>query len=143
MKNNFCKNKYRLELHWDGITYLNDKVAVLSNARFSGPALKEAAKLNAPDFIDLDLTEQLVDLLTTYYIIRLSWESVSYMEDGTVLLQTATFGNKELREFHKVLKDDYLLIDTEKHQEHLHPFNLVYACKIIRPDHNAYLYKEK
>jgi len=136
------RHKYRLELHWSNIEYLNDKVANLTGVYFAGPVLKDAAKLEAPDFIDLDLTPQLLTLLDSYYIVRLDWEQVEYVGDR-VYLKGARFTNNVLKEFHKLMSDDYILINTEKHEEEVHAYNLVYESQVLRSDNKPYSYKDK
>ena len=135
------RNKYKLELKWSRIEYLSDQTAKLVDAYFTGPVLKDAAKIEAPDFIDLDLTPQLLTLLDSYYIIRLDWDSVKYVDDK-VVLGGARLTNNVLKEFHKLKDDDHILINTEKHEEEIHAYNLVYESQAVRADNEPYSYKE-
>jgi len=128
-----------LELRWDRIEYLNDRVAALVGAYFGGPVLGDTARIDAPDFIDLDLTPQLLTLLDSYYIIRLDWDKVEYAGEK-IFLGGARFTNNVLKELHKLQNDDYLLINTEKHEEEVHAYNLVYESQVVRADNKPYEY---
>jgi len=139
MSHYLCREKYRLELHWGNIEYLDEESAVLKDAFFSGPALKISQKISAPDKIDLDLTPQHLVVLNSYYIVRLTWDEVEY-SGMTVLLKNAVVSNSDLKTLHKLEKDDYLVINTEKHEEKLHPYNLVYESQVIRKDKEPYTY---
>lgn len=127
----FCKNKYRLELHWDSLEYHDDSNVNLMGAKFTGPVLKDALRLEAPDSIDLDFTPQMLTLMDNYYIITLSWDKCQYTQEG-IKLQGARLSNKHLKTLHKIEKKDYVVIDTEKHEEDVHAFNLVYESRIMR-----------
>jgi len=129
---NFCKTKYRLELHWEKVTYHNDRIALLHGAYFSGPVLKNTEKINAPDFIDLDLTPQLIKVFDSYYIVRLDWSGVQYKKDGSIELKEARLTNDYLRTLHKIEEGDYVQINTEKHEEKTHAYHLVYESTVIR-----------
>jgi len=134
------KEKYKLELHWDEIVYHNDSSAVLKGARFQGPALKIAQKIGAPDSIDIDLTPQHFVVLDSYYIVRLQWAAVNYLSDGTVMLQEAVLSNGLLKQLHKLNNKDFIIVDTYKHEEETHPYNLVYASYVVREDGEKYNY---
>ncbi len=139
----FCGDKYRLELHWGDLVYHNDSHIVLKDAKFSGPVLKQALKLEAPDFIDLDLTPQLLTLLDSYYIIRLNWVDCEYLPDGTVKLLGATLSNDFLKSLHKLKVNDFIAINTIKHEEATHAFNLVYESQVVKEDAQPYDYRIK
>jgi hypothetical protein len=140
MPHYLCKEKYRLELHWDSIDYRNDEEAALREAYFSGPVLNNAAKIEAPDFIDLDFTPQMLTLLDSYYIVRLSWERVQYAPDGRVLLLGAVLSNNVLKTIHKFEEGDFILINTEKHEEKTHPYNLVYEAQAMKAGKEPHRY---
>ncbi len=139
MAHYLCREKYKLELHWDKIDYLDEESAVLKGAYFSGPALKIAQKVSAPDKIDLDLTPQHIVVLNSYYIVRLTWDEVEY-KDTVVLLKNAVVSNSDLKTLHKLENDDYVVISTEKHEEKIHAYNLVYESQVIRRDKEPYTY---
>ena len=137
-----CREKYRLELHWDSIQFKGDGIANLKGAYFSGPALQIAQQIQAPDTITLDLTPQHWILYDSYYFIKLVWTAVEY-QDKRVLLNNAQFSNSQLKTLHKLEDDDYIVIDTEKHEEKSHPFHLVYESKVLRKDKEPYIYTKK
>ena len=136
----FCKNKYRLELKWDGIRYVNDSVASLIGCRFEGPVLRSAQKIGAPDYIDLDLTPQHLVVLDSYYIVRLDWDSVEYLSNGAIVLGSARLSNDFLKKLHKLEQNDYIVINTEKHEEATHAYHLVYDSMVVRYDSKPYKY---
>jgi hypothetical protein len=138
----FYREKYRLELHWKKLRYLNDETAVLEGACFRGPVLQDAVQLEAPDFIDLDLTPQMLSLLDSYYIVRLSWQGVRYEADGSILLTEAVISNTYLKTIHKLSDDDFILINTEKHEEKTHPYHLVYESQVMRADKVPHKYSK-
>lgn len=138
-----CREKYRLELHWDSLEYHNDTVINLVNARFSGPVLKDALKLEAPDSIELDFTPQLLTLMDSYYIMTLDWAACSYTTDGVIKLTGATLSNKFLKTLHKLEASDYVVINTEKHEEATHAFHLVYESQVVRETAEPHNYRDK
>jgi len=137
-----CREKYRLDLHWDSVRYHSDSVLVLEGARFSGPVLTNAVKLEAPDFIDLDITPQLLTILDSYYIVRLNWTGVEYRDDGSILLKDATLTNDFLKTLHKFDNSDHVVINTEKHEESTHAFHLVYEAQVIKANKEPHTYRK-
>lgn len=135
-----CREKYRLVLRWEKVILHKDGMIKLDNATFSGPALSIAQKIGENDFIDLDLTPQHFVLFDSYYIVRLSWGKVEYRSDGSVLLQNAHLTNSYLGKLHKLEDSDYISINTEKHEEATHAYNLVYESKVMRSDCEPYEY---
>ncbi len=134
------QEKYRLELHWDDIIYHDNSTAMLKGAYFSGPVLKSAQKINSRDHIKLDLTPQHLVVLQSYYILKLEWGTVEYIKDGRVLLGTTVLSNENLKELHKLEKNDFIVIDTEKHEQQTHAFHLVYDSQIVRYDSQPHTY---
>lgn len=135
------RQKYKLELHWEFIHYHNDNTAVLQEAYFTGPALKIAEKIQAPDKILLDMTPQHLVVLGTYYVVRLYWDEVNYIDDK-VYLKGARLTNTYLKELHKLCDSDYIQIDTSNHEEEKHPYHLVYESKVMRKEGTPYKYEE-
>jgi hypothetical protein len=115
----------------------------LVNARFTGPVLKDALKLEAPDSIELDLTPQLLTVMDSYYILKLDWAGCTYTPSGEILLSGATLSNNFLKTLHKLNSADYLVINTEKHEEATHAFHLVYESQVVRENAKPYNYRDK
>jgi len=128
----FCKEKYKLTLKWESIVYHNDNVVSLIGACFSGPALNDAQQLEAPDSIQLDFTSQLFIEMGTHYIMELKWLSCDYVSGLGIRLGGATLSNKFLKTIYKFDVKDSIDIDTEKHEENVHAFNLVYNSCVVR-----------
>lgn len=142
MAHYICKDQYRLELHWKRIEYRDDSSATLHGAYFSGPVLKTAQKINGFDTINIDLTPQHLIVFNGYYIIKLDWGSVEYTASGNVLLGEAIITNDALKELHKLEDSDFLIIDTEKHEEKTHAYHLVYEAQVVRHDKQPHTYRK-
>ncbi len=134
-----CKEKYRLELHWERMDCQGDSSALLEGAYFCGPVLKDAAKLETPDFIDLDLTPQLLTVFNSYYVVRLSWDGVEYRSDGSAALIGASLKSEHLH-LHRFEEGDSILIDTSKHEEETHAYHLVYESQVLRSTKEPHRY---
>lgn len=125
---------YRLELHWDKVGIAEEGLLVLRDAYFSGPALKQALKLTAPDSIRLDFCKQYSILVDNFYVADLNWYMVEYKDDIIYL------GNPTLKYELSVDKaaalkdDDYIVIDTKPHEVATHRFNMLYTSYIIYND---------
>lgn len=107
-------SKYRLELHWKSVEYSNDDTAVLKGAYFTGPVLKEAAKLNEEDQLILDMTEQHQILVPDFYQAVLKWEGVTYKDDK-IFLKEASVKGKYVNSVEKLENDNFILIDCKQH----------------------------
>lgn len=136
----FCKDKYRLDLSWDKVVYLSDGKVKLEGALFSGPALRDAVRLQNSDYIDLDITPQLLKVFDSYYIVRLNWSGVKYNSDGTISLEQVLLTNDFLKTVHKLENNDRIIINTEKHEEATHAFHLVYESKVLKENKEPYKY---
>lgn len=140
--NYLCRQKYKLELHWDKLNYHDDSHITMVGAYFTGPVLKDAVQLEAPDYIDLDLTPQLLTVLDSYYIIRLDWKRVEYKSNGDIILFDATLTNDYLKSLHKLEDSDYIMVNTEKHEESTHAYHLVYEAQVIKEDKQPHEYRK-
>ena len=129
--------KYRLELHWDSVKKSRKNICFLSGAYFSGPALKIANKINAPDWIDIDLTPQHEKVISHYYFARLFWKEVEYKEDK-VFLKDVRLESKYVNEVTNFQDLDYIILDTLKHEERTHNSNLVYKGEVVTKDKVKY-----
>jgi hypothetical protein len=136
------KEKYKLFLNWEGIEYLDETTAKLKGAFFSGPALKIAAKIDPSTYLDMDLTPQNLTVLGSYYIVRLSWKEVRYFSEQKVGIEEVFLRNKDLKSLHKLGNKDSILINTEKHEEKLHPYNFLYESYTIKPNGEEYKYSK-
>jgi len=128
---------YRLELHWSKAEKNSDDYCRLYGAYFSGPVLKHAQKIQGGDHIRLDLTPQYTKILTSYYFVDLSWGGVEYVDDRVVLSDVALKG-QFVNEISNLQDGDFILIDTSKHEEEKHIFNLVYRGSVRTKDGKEY-----
>jgi len=122
------KEKYKLYLSWDKIKQ-GDGVIFLDEAKFHGPVLKEMMKLENNDFILLDLTKQFSKAFNSFFITKLSWSGVRYT-NGRICLGDAILHSISVDKVIELLSTDYILINTEDHQEHNHEFNLTYPAVV-------------
>lgn len=131
--------KYRLELHWEKANYDREGLCKLPGAYFSGPALQMAAKINSNDSINLDFYKQYLILVDNVYVAKLSWKEVVYNKNNTVTLKEAIISHDtELNRVPKLKDSDYIVIDTEKHEEETHNFYMSYDCFVIKEDGSLY-----
>jgi len=131
--------RYRLELHWKKVNYDRKGLCKLFNAYFSGPALQIAAKMNNDDSINLDFYKQYLILVNNVYVARLSWKEVVYNKNNTITLKNAIISHDtELNRVPKLKNSDYIVIDTEKHEEETHNFYMSYDCFVIKEDGQLY-----
>jgi len=125
--------KFRLEIHWKKVKYEIDQIALIEGCYLSGPVLKEIAKLNDKDFIDLDFVNQYLIFLDHYYIARFSWAGIEY-KLNKIFLKEVRLENVNLNVVPKLNNSDYIVIDTKDHEEEKHAYHFVYPAYLIRKD---------
>jgi hypothetical protein len=131
--------RYRLELHWSTVEYINPGQCDLKGAYFSGPALQDAVELNNNDSIMLDFFTQYLVLVNDVYVAKFSWGEVIYNKDNTISLKNAKITHDtELNRVPKLENRDYLVIDTSDHEAAKHPYHLLYKTYVINPYHELY-----
>lgn len=108
--------KYRLELHWDSVSYNRDDVAVLKGAYFSGSVLKDAVQLREDDQLTLDMTQQhlIFPPMKDFYQTVLTWKGVVYKGDK-IFLKEAYLKGKYINSLEKLENQDWILIDCKEH----------------------------
>lgn len=132
-------DRFRLELKWDKAIYEQDGICKLVDAKFSGPALTEAVKLNDNDFIMLDFFSQYLVLVENVYVAKFSWKEVTYKNDGSISLSGAYITHtSELNRVPKLKDTDYLMIDTSNHVMETHSFYLAYKTYVVNETTNLY-----
>lgn len=124
------REKYKLNLFWRGTEKPINDTCKLSGSYFSGPVLKIAKKINNKDSIVIDLTPQYNKILSNHYFIELSWEDTRYIDDKVYLINAKLKGDL-VNEISNLSNSDYILIDTEKHEEKIHIYNLVYKGMVM------------
>ena len=127
--------KYTLKLTWNKAVYNNAGECLLLDAKFSGPALSIANKINPHEHINLDFYNQYLIFVTNVYIGKFSWGDVVYNKDNTVSLFNAMLTHdSELNNVPKLKDTDVILIDTAAHEESKHTYNFVYASYVVNED---------
>ena len=136
-------DRYRLELHWNSVSYERPGICKVKGALFSGPALAEAQRLNDKDHIMLDFFKQYFVVVKNVYVAKFSWEGVKYNKDGSISLsKTLITHDTELNKVPKLNNSDYLVIDTKGHEVEDHPYNLLYKTYVVNEDTNLYRFGE-
>lgn len=134
--------RYRLEIHWNKIVYEQNEVAKIFGCYLSGPAVKEAAKMNGVDSIALDFANQYIVLLPHYYVAKLSWNGINQTPEKIVLLNTILEG-KHINSIPKLRDNDYIVIDTQNHEDAKHFYHPTYSSYLIRYDGELYNFGSK
>jgi len=135
-------DRYRLELHWSKAKYKVDQETMLEGCYFSGPVLSEVWQLQQEDYIDLDFGGQYMIFMNFYYIARLSWKGVKHTTEK-IMLSKVVLKNKNLNVIPKLKDDDYIVIDTQNHEDQRHLYSLVYPSYLIRNDGELYDFGSK
>lgn len=140
MEKFLLSEKYRLKLHWKKASYEREGICKLEGARFSGPALQIANKINDNDSINIDFYKQYIILVKNIYVAKLSWGEIKYNRNGTISLKNAVLKHDtELNRVPKLKDTDYIVIDTKNHEEAVHHMHLVYDSYVV--NENGVLYK--
>ena len=148
-------DKYRLELHWESVSYNRDDVAVLKGAYFSGPALKDAEELRQEDQLTLDMTAQhwIFASMGDFYHAILYWKGTAY-QGNKIILKEAWIKGKYINSLEKLENQDWVLIDCKEHDtkrmygrkgrkiapgvyETRYTHALAYRSEVHRPDKEA------
>ncbi len=108
--------KYRLELHWESVSYNRDDVAVLKGAYFSGPVLEDVLQLQEEDVLTLDMTRQhlIFTSVEDFYQAVLNWKGVENKEDK-IFLKEAYVRGKYINSIETLENKDWILIDCKEH----------------------------
>jgi hypothetical protein len=135
--------KYRLELHWDKVLRPKAGTIIFSGAYFSGPVLAQAAQINNKDFIMLDFCSQLAVIVKNTYVVKFSWERVSYLNNivglGTAIMEF----DPDIKGIPNLEDTDYLVIDTKDHEHTKHAFHTLYPAYVVKKDNDLYDYRRK
>lgn len=132
---------YKLELHWGKVLRPKAGIMHLTEAYFSGPALAQANKINDSDYIQLDFISQLITLVRSLYIAKLSWGEVIYNKNNTITLKSAIIEyDPEIKGIPNLKAKDYLVIDTENHESEKHMYHMLYPAYVVNADSELYTY---
>jgi len=135
--------RYRLEIHWDSVSYDRDGICFFKNAYFSGPVLSNMLALQPNDSIMLDFYKQYFVLVPKPFIGKFSWGEVIHTE-GKIFLKDARLEHADLLNKVPTLNNnDYMVIDTEEHEEATHRFNLFYKTFIVKDTGDEYNFRDK
>ena len=134
--------RYRLELHWKKVLRPKAGEMHLTDAYFTGPAMKQADKINDNDAIRLDFCSQLITLVNSVYVADLRWGEAVYTKNENVYLKNARVEyDPSIKGIPNLGNKDYLVIDTSGHENEKHLFNLLYPTYVIDEDSEIYDYR--
>jgi len=137
MKEFMISEKYRLEIHWDRITYDEEGIVKVKGCYLSGPVLKEVEQLNEKDSIALDFVKQYVIFVKHYYIAKLSWKGVRHTTEK-IFLDNVILENMNINVVPKMKDDDYIVVDTKNHEDEKHQCHLTYDAYLIKSEGSLY-----
>ena len=129
--------KYRLEVHWNKVTYSEDGIAKLDGCYLTGPVVNEVAKMNDKDTIKLDFTAQYKIFVPNFYVAHLSWVGVD-QKDNRIYLKDVFLKNRNINSVPKLKDTDYLVIDTQNHEDDKHLYNYLYTTYLIKTSGEKY-----
>jgi len=132
--------KFRLEVHWAQAVYKEDGVAELLGCCLGGPAVKQVEAMNPNDVISLDFAKQYIVFVKHFYIAMLSWGEVTQTTDK-IYLSDAKLTNQYVNSVPKLNHNDYIVIDTQSHEDEKHQYNLNYPSYLIRFDGELYKFE--
>jgi hypothetical protein len=138
----WLSERFRLELHWSKVLRPKAGEMHLVDAFFSGPALKQADKINSNDTIRLDFCSQLVVLIKSVYVADLYWGEVVYNKDETIGLKNARIEyDPKIKGIPNLETKDHLVIDTSGHENNKHLYNLLYPAYVVDKASELYNYR--
>lgn len=137
MKRFMFSEKYRLEIRWKKVTYLNDQSVKLEGCYLTGPVIKEVWQLQDEDYINLDFAKQFAIFLDRYYVATLRWKGVRHTPNQ-IFLDNVTFNHNDLSLVPKLTDADYIVIDTKDHENEKHMYNLFYKAYLLKKDGTLY-----
>jgi len=142
MGNFLLSERYKLEISWKKVLRPKAGVMHLVDAYFSGPALDQADEINGNDSIQLDFVSQLITLVKSVYIAKLSWGEVIYNKDKTISLKNAIISyDPKIKGIPNLENKDYLVIDTKDHENEKHIYNMYYPAYVVNKDSGFYNYR--
>ena len=134
----FLNDKYRLDLTWDKVLYEREGVCYLKGAKFSGPVISLAERIEPNNFILLDLYRQYYTKVNSVYICVLSWVDVIYNDTYISLTNCKLSHETELNNVTKFKNDDRIVIDTDGHEKEEHAHNMTYRAYVVNTDFQLY-----
>jgi hypothetical protein len=118
------------DVSWDNF-FIQDKVtSELVNARFKGPGIAQAYRLQESDKICLDLTRQYSKILPNFFILELEWTGIQYKKEDTVVLRKVLIRDIPISISKDIRDTDYMRVYLTGHDDKNHRRHLVYITEI-------------
>ena len=137
MEKFIISERFRLEIHWEKVNYEKKGIASIQECYLSGPALKEVEQLNEKDFIRLDFVNQYIIFVKNYYIAKLSWFGVRHTPEK-IFLYNVKLENMNINVVPKLRNNDYIVVDTQDHEDEKHQYNMRYISYLLKADGSLY-----
>lgn len=134
--------KYRLEIHWKSVEYIDGGLFKIKGCYLSGPVLTNAVELQPNDNIVLDFCEQYSAIVTAIYTAKFSWSEVVYKENKIYLEDTFLHYYIDVKDIPMMKNNDYLVIDTSNHEMQTHAFNILYKTYVVDKDNKLYNFRK-
>lgn len=129
--------RFRLEVHWNKAFYGKEGEVFLENCYLDGPVIKQVGPMNNKDSINLDFVSQYIIFIKSFYIVNLSWDGLTRISDK-IYLNNAVLKNTNLSVLPKLRRNDYIVIDTENHEDEKHNYNMNYTSYLVSGDGTLY-----
>jgi hypothetical protein len=142
MKEFHITERFKLEIRWDKVIYDRDGAAELIGCYFGGPVIKEVADIAEEDRMKLDFSNQYLVFIPYFYIATLHWKGIRRVLDK-IYLYNVLLTNDNLNVVPKLNNNDYIVVDTENHEDEKHQYYLVYPSYLIRFDGEKYDFRGK
>jgi hypothetical protein len=118
------------DISWDNF-FIQDKLtSELINARFKGPGIAQAYKLQESDRIRLDLTKQYSKVLPSFFIIELEWVGIHYKKEDTISLRRVYIKDIPISISKDIRDTDFMRVYLVGHDDTNHRRHLVYITEV-------------
>jgi hypothetical protein len=129
--------RFRLEIHWSKVKYEKEGIAQFEGCYLSGPVLNEVAQMSEQDTIVLNFSEQYKILLNYYYVAKFSWRGIKQSNEK-IYLSNVILSNRYINSVPQLKDDDYIVVDTQDHEDYKHQLNFTYKSYLIKSDNEVY-----
>lgn len=136
--------KYRLDISWDKAIYDQPGVCRLIGAKFTGPVLNFAEKIQPNDQMLIDFYKQYYVQAKNVYIATFKWGTVNYKGNNIVLLDDCfLIHSTELNRVPVLKSSDTIVVDTKGHDRETHSYFLTYNAYVLSKDNQVYNFIDK
>lgn len=105
----------QLWVRWKDVDKPGNGIVKLKSAEFFGPVLSDCENIEESGFINIDLTRHLLLITPSPYIIKLSWNKLTYQDTSVAKLEEILLHDGNLGFLSKLKKNDLILLDCTDH----------------------------